>query len=285
MQVHITKQARQLVKKIPGALHTKLLLSAYHAPLPVILRSRRKMAAYKDKYKGKRCFIIGNGPSLCADDLEKIKGEYSFAANRIYKIYQQTGWRPTFYCVQDENVLVEMGREAFLQAANQSEATFVRMHSYPKIQDICKKAHSLAFVPIWYFPLNTFKAPFTKHADKYIFDGSTVTYMSMQLAAYMGFKDIYLLGVDHNFPYRTLKDGKVVINDLSLSSHFYDGAENNIGKQAHKRRANDHEYVTNSYQSAENYSRWDGSFRIWNATRGGILEVFGRVDLDEVLGR
>ena len=32
---------------------------------------------------GKRCFIIGNGPSLRVEDLEKIKDEYTFAANRM----------------------------------------------------------------------------------------------------------------------------------------------------------------------------------------------------------
>ena len=37
----------------------------------------------QNKYEGKRCFIIGNGPSLTPEDLDRIKDEYSFASNRF----------------------------------------------------------------------------------------------------------------------------------------------------------------------------------------------------------
>ena len=39
--------------------------------------------SFKNRYLGKRCFIIGNGPSLTGDDLSSIANEYSFAANKI----------------------------------------------------------------------------------------------------------------------------------------------------------------------------------------------------------
>ena len=46
-----------------------------------------KIKKLKDNYIGKRCFIIGNGPSLRIEDLNCLKGEYTFAANRIYEIF------------------------------------------------------------------------------------------------------------------------------------------------------------------------------------------------------
>lgn len=275
---------KQLIIKIPGGWNCKTLLDAFHAPLPVIWSSHRKILKYKGKYKGKRCFVIGNGPSLTAEDLNKIKGEYSFAANRIYNIFSQTGWRPTFYCVQDENVLLEMNKQDVINTTHASMATFIRLHGYAKIRDICNEFKQLIFVPIWLYTLkNSYRAPFSKRAEKYVFDGTTVTYMSLQLAAYMGFSEIYLLGVDNNMPFRWTRDGKIIENDLKLASHFYDGAENNTGEQAWLRRASYYDFVTGSYQTAENYSRKDGTFRIYNATRGGILEAFERVDLDEVM--
>ena len=60
-----------------------------------------RLIRYKDKHLGQRCFIIGNGPSLKAKDLDKIKGEFSFGANMIYKIFPETNWRPTYYFVED----------------------------------------------------------------------------------------------------------------------------------------------------------------------------------------
>ncbi|HJD45240.1 MAG TPA: hypothetical protein H9909_00215, partial [Candidatus Mediterraneibacter norfolkensis] len=55
----------------------------------------------KNKHKGERCFVIGNGPSLTAEDLELLKGEITFAANRIYMLFDRTDWRPTYYFCAD----------------------------------------------------------------------------------------------------------------------------------------------------------------------------------------
>ena len=67
----------------------------------------KRLTAYKGKYAGKRCFLIGNGPSLRAEDLTKLheSGEVTFAFNRIYNIFDKTPWRPTFYISQDEKML------------------------------------------------------------------------------------------------------------------------------------------------------------------------------------
>lgn len=62
----------------------------------------------KGIHAGKRCFIIGNGPSLCAEDLDKLKDEYTFAANRIYEIFYLTEWRPTYYFVVDVPIRPEV---------------------------------------------------------------------------------------------------------------------------------------------------------------------------------
>lgn len=274
---------KKLLAKIPGALQFRYFLDAFGAPLSVILKNHKAILNFKNKYAGQRCFIIGNGPSLKAEDLDKIQGEYSFAANRIYKIFSKTDWRPTFYCVQDENVLLEMDKNDMINTANAGDAAFLRMHSYSKMHGRSEEIKNLIFVPIWYFPKRSWRSPFSKAAEKYIFDGWTVTYMSMQLAAFMGFSEIYLLGVDNNMPYHLNRDGEIIVNDLSVASHFYDGVENNIGEDGYKRRTSNYEFVTNSYQSAEEYSRKHGIFRIYNATRGGILEVFERVNFDEVV--
>lgn len=274
---------KKILAKIPGALKLRYLLSAFRAPLNIILSSKKHLSKYKNKYTGKRCFIIGNGPSLKAEDLDKIKDEISFAANRIYNIFSQTSWRPTFYCIQDENMLLEMDKRDLIDMADMAEMTFIRLHSFHKVKRRQIKISKLIYVPIWNYAMKLSRIPFTKHAGKYIYDGSTVTYMSMQLAAYMGFSEIYLLGVDHNFPYKSTRDKEIVVNDLSVASHFYDGAENNFGENAHMRRTFNEEFVTCSYEAAEEYSRKDGTFRIYNATRGGKLEVFERVDLDDIV--
>ena len=81
------------------------LLSSFFVNILGLAKSTRKnLEQCKNKYKGKRCFIIGNGPSLTKEDLEKLKGEYTFASNKIYKLFDKTSWRPDFYAIFDENV-------------------------------------------------------------------------------------------------------------------------------------------------------------------------------------
>ncbi len=271
---------KDLLKKLPFLYKTVAIISAYRASPRAIHSYRKSIKKYKDCYQGRRCFIIGNGPSLKAEDLDKLKGEISFAANRIYKMYDKTEWRPTFYCVQDENVMRKMGEADVIAASKESQATWVRMHCFSEIRNMYRSLKNLLFVPI--VICGDAGIRFTSRADRYIYDGTTVTYMAMELAAYMGFEKIYLLGVDHSFPYSMDRKGNIIVNDLNQASHFYDSAENNKGEDAWKNRTDCHELQEEAYQAAEDYSRSHG-FRIYNATRGGKLEIFERVKLEDLL--
>ncbi len=49
-----------------------------------------KLSEYKDKYKGRSCFVIGTGPSLTVEDLNAIANEYTFASNSIFRYFDKT---------------------------------------------------------------------------------------------------------------------------------------------------------------------------------------------------
>ena len=69
----------------------------------------KQLKCFKNIHEGETCFIIGNGPSLNSDDLEKIykKCIPTFAFNRIYLMFDNTNWRPSYYISQDEKMLTE----------------------------------------------------------------------------------------------------------------------------------------------------------------------------------
>ena len=229
----------------------------------------KNLKKLKNKYWGKRCFIIGNGPSLSAQDLECLEKEYTFAFNRIYYIFEQTKWRPTFYCTQDEKIVRN------------------------SIQDIKKQIDTeYIFAPInlkWYYGLNLEtqyyfnqkqaeseeKCPdFSENISHEIGVGNTVVYTAIQLAVYMGFKKIYLLGVDHSFHISQNKDGNIVIDpnakDYFCKDYNKDKEELFIPKL---------DVSTLSYIAAQKYAETH-EVEIFNATRGGKLEVFPRVEFD-----
>ena len=102
----------------------------------------------------------------------------------------------------------------------------------------------------------------------------TVTYVLIQIAVYMGFKEIYLLGVDHSFSRELLPDGSLKIND-GVINYF----------QSNYSKSNDTpariKHMDLAYMQARMYCELNG-IRICNATRGGKLEIFERVDFDKL---
>lgn len=220
-----------------------------------------KLQDYKNIHNGERCFIIATGPSLTMEDIEKLKGEYTFSMNSICKLYDQTDWRPTYFAIQD--------REVFASLHN-----VIRKHKEVPvfIGDNIKWKNKRE--PDWInFPLDSmyhaydiqigkYHAKFSDDAYKIVYDGYSIAYSCVELAVYMGFKEIYLLGTDCTY--------------MGPKEHFVDsGVEDRSRKFATPK-------LVTAYEAAKEYAD-KHNIKIYNATRGGVLEVFPRVDLDEVL--
>lgn len=262
--INIIRDKYLLVKEAYRACNgfSKLYWDNYH-----------KIKRLKKRYNG-RCFIIGNGPSLSVSDLELIKNEYCFASNRIYKIYDQTTWRPTFYCLTDYKFFKQSDlREEIISASKESDIAFFQL-------DANKNKHLSHLLNIVMVPLVSQiwrdRASFSTRPENFVYNGYTVTYMAIQLAVYMGFTEIYLIGCDNNYPYRKTMDGLVVKNESATSGHFYEESKSESS-------SNYYDFVTKSYRNAEIYSQKKNKFKIYNATRGGVLEEFERVLLEDVL--
>ncbi|MCR4817539.1 MAG: DUF115 domain-containing protein [Fretibacterium sp.] len=274
-------------KVLTGECVDDLLFDPDWAHADEVLRS------YKNKYKGERCFIIGNGPSLCAEDLDKIKGEYSFAANRIYLIFDETEWRPTFLTLMDKPYSLEYLRELNAVPVEMKFSTINRnAKMYPLDGAIPVRIEHNA----GYWIQKGSLPPFSNDAVKCVHSGMTSTYISLQLAVYMGFKEIVLLGVDHQYKYqwsisqnirqnpekyfdKTLRGESREMTEVK-SDHF--GTKYNKGRSIDVGGVYCTQEVTLAYLAARNYAK-EHHIRIINATRGGKLEVFQRMSLEKVL--
>lgn len=233
-------------------------------------RSRIKIAAEKDKYLGKRCFIIGNGPSLTSDDLDALKDEVTFASNRIFKMFDKTDWRPTYYAILDESIACDDDVPPNVNALD-CELKFIRKQGW----FVCRAIKNPCFLHTWYGGQYVGNPEFSADLTKGIYTIATVTYSLIQIARYMGFSEIYLIGVDHKYANERKQDGSIVKNE-GIKSYF--GKQENLEKKVVAATWE----MEKAYQYAEDYSRKNG-FRIYNATRGGYLEVFERVDFDEII--
>ena len=235
---------------------------------------RKEFLGLKDIHKGKRCFIIGNGPSLTAKDLTLISDEYSFAANRIFYMFDKTNWRPTYYCAQDEVVIDDIIRD-FDTMLNQSRKLFLISGCYNKVDQIVRDSNNALFFYAHYGSAHKVRE-FSDDISKFISGGSTVTYSAIQIAVYMGFSEIYLLGVDHNYSMKSIDKGNnISTNDVKES--YFEGMPTTI-KVTNPNTDN----ATLSFMKAKEFCDSHG-VTIMNATRGGKLEVFPRIKLEDIL--
>ena len=127
-----------------------------------------------------------------------------------------------------------------------------------------------------YYPAN---ASFSKDICQCIAQGYTVTYGAIQLAVYMGFKEIYLIGVDHNYNITRDANGRPV-KTASAQKDYTDGMSDYVNIKNLPRI----EESTIAYETADTVTRKTG-VRIYNATRGGKLDAFERVDLDKIISK
>lgn len=212
---------------------------------------------YKDKHRGQKCFIVATGPSLKASDLDLISKNdvTSFSVNSIFKIFDKTQWRPTYYVIDDykaiekyEYVIDSVAKDAvFIGDTFWKEKVFDGNIYYHHIHHECYTNR-----------LPKFSEDFAQKS--YI--GYTVVYSCIQLAAYMGFSEIYLIGTDCNY----------VIG--SKNNYFWASSEKDMMNH-------EMDKIFMGYQAAKRYADAHG-IKIWNATRGGNLEIFDRISIDEI---
>lgn len=227
-----------------------------------------KLKKLKDIHKGERCFIIGTGPSLKIADLEVLKNEYTFAPNRIYELLDNTDWYPTYYMCQDHKIIQTFADKI---KSIKSKLSFLPVNYKNEFND--SKYYFFVLKEQLYYPTD---APFSKEVSRFIGQGYTVTYGAIQMAIYMGFSEIFLLGIDHN--YNIIRDAKGRPVRVENGSDNYSQGMVNYMDMKNLPRV---EESTIAYETAEKISRKMG-VRIYNATRGGKLDVFERVDFDSI---
>ncbi len=228
----------------------------------VEFKSYRKIKDFKAKYKNERCFIVATGPSLTFEDLEKLKDEKTFGMNSLVKILNQTQWKPTYYGIQDVKVYEKLEHDILNSNLNTVFIGNIIANSYQFPDGIVYPLH---FLNHRYGATQTYNTKFSGDAYSIVYDGYSITYSLLQIAVYMGFNEIYLLGCDCNY-----SDDKA--KQHFVESGHYDPAYKTAGER-----------MIAAYEVAKEYADKRG-IKIYNATRGGMLEVFQRVDLDEVLG-
>ncbi|MBR3241541.1 MAG: DUF115 domain-containing protein [Parasporobacterium sp.] len=230
----------------------------------------RNIRRFKNIGKGKPCVVIGNGPSLRIEDLTKMHelNIDTFACNRIHLVFSKTPWRPTYYFMSDEKLL-ESDRGVLKDAPD-------AICFYPE-----KAKDKVSGGNIYHNLLFDYEneGHFSTDAAKGVYAGSSVTTEMLQFAYYLGYNEIYMIGVD--FSYNTTQKNDDRTYTYSGEKNYFIEGYMKPGEVADMPniRAN-----LLAFQAAREEVEKNGRI-IMNATRGGKLEVFERVSLDELFER
>ena len=228
--------------------------------------SAKRLNSFRNLYRGRRCFIIGNGPSLKKMDLSPLKDEITFGLNRFYLLFEKIGFCSSFMVAVNELVVEQCAKEISALAI----PTFINIKSNNHIS----LNRNTMFIQCLGSPKT---GPwFSSDLKKGICTGGTVTYVAMQIAYFMGFEQVILIGVDHSFVTKG-EPHRVVVTQESDPNHF---DPNYFGK-GFKWQLPDLERSELSYRIAKfHYER--NKREILDATVEGKLDIFPKVDYENL---
>lgn len=270
--IYLPTERIALIDRIIGVEHVSKI---YREDLDAIYRP--KLRALREKYKDHdRCFLIGNGPSLNRTDLSVLKDEVTFAVNGFFLKARDLDWKPTFYLVEDH--LVAEDRAFWINQFDGPTKLFPAYlgYSFPAGEDTIFYNHR----PRKSFPHGF---DFSMEADKITYTGCTVTFSMMQIAAYLGFKEIYLIGVDasYDIPADTQQGTDYSVGVLDMKSDDPNHFDPNYFGKGFRWHDPQVQQMVEAYREAKRCL--DGTpQKIINATVGGMLEVFERRSFQEI---
>ena len=214
-----------------------------------------------NKHLGERCFIVATGPSLKQTNLSLIKDEVMFGVNNLFMGFHEFDIKPEYWVVADAKIFEKYAKDLlhlYTTLFLTDGAGQLFLHKLKKYVKYLECAHSNLFMIVTR-PLSDMKS--TKEFSTDIIkgvNGGMVTLSCLQIAYYLGFKEVYLLGCDCSSKGKHYDNKVDVENKEDYWEHFF-----------------------KLYEVCKKVYEQDNR-KIYNSTVGGNLEVFERIKLEDL---
>jgi hypothetical protein len=230
----------------------------------------------KGRHKGRRAFIIGNGPSMREEYFDLLKGEVCFGFNSIYRVFENTTWRPDYLLVHDP-VLAQNLKNDFVFDPRTT------VLAGENIRGVLGDDRSITYYAMPFRIDANEKPTFRTRLTKGVQPGSTIVYIGLQFAWYMGIREFYMLGIDLEYSLKDLETlgqydrHKVVKGDFS-GSYFHKSME----PGEHPSMLPDVDGMKLAMLAARDFIGSKGG-RIYNAAPASPMNIFPRASINEVV--
>lgn len=253
-----------------GAMERVGLRGLFYAWYRATRKPVKTMRSFRDLHRGQRCFILGTGPSLKEIDPAPLRGEVTFGMNAGFLVNDWLGFEPTYYAV-DEFLVYHDRFQDIKEHVVDSTCFFpvqFECHGFNRQNHhYVRTLYELDGRGDW--------PAFSNDASRLVWCGGTATYFCLQLAWFMGFQEVVLLGMDHSYarPPDLIERG----DEWTSQSPDVNHCHPDYFGPGYRWRDPRTDRMEKAYQAARrSFER--GGRRIVNASVGGKLEVFDRVD-------
>jgi hypothetical protein len=226
---------------------------------------RKRLFKYKDYHKGEDCFIIGNGPSIGKMDLMNLNNFHLISLNKSHLLKEQFGLSFSYHVCVDDEILDQM--LPIIESNSIGCSSFISQRDLRKPLKDLPHINRLFTTELWSF-YTDITMPISV--------GYTVTFVALQLAYFMGFKRIFLLGIDHSWK-TAYSPNSLIFFEGDDDNHFH--PEYSKGGMWH---SPDKEGNEASYSLAKHFYKNNGR-EIIDATVDGKLFIFPKMKFNEVL--
>lgn len=260
---------------------------------PALKASLEGNSAFRYRHQGQRCFVLATGPSIREQDLTCLAGETCIAVSHFFLHKDIDVIRPRYHVLAPYHPpftfdAIRKVFDGFIERYSGYDidyffgfspyqySIYAFLKQFPEYQ--FPNAHFINYMGSAQLDESNVHNPDMWDMTKTPFAVRTVVYSAIQLAVYMGFVEIYLLGCDHDY----LSDIQRVTNH-----HFYK-EEDGVSDVEHlktfttERWFEEYYYRWKQYRLMREYLESKG-VEIYNATKGGMLDVFTRVNLSDIL--
>jgi len=259
----------------------ELLIKVHRLVVSTVLpdQNTKKWRKLKDKFKGKRIFLIGNGPSLNETPLYLLKNDIALCFNRFSLLHERLNWMPTFFMCIDPEVLPDISNDINANLDSYKYAMFHSLHA----DNIDKKDNVYFVHPPIRIPFFS-KGLLFSDEPPIVGAGGTVAYIGLQMLYYLGFAEVYLIGVDQNYVIHTTaktnKGIKIESQHDDDPNHF-DPRYFGKGRKYHQPVEATQIKMIKAFERAKEAADSKGVV-VKNAGVGGMLEVFDRVKIEDL---
>lgn len=236
----------------------------------------RRNAELRHRYAGRRCFVIGNGPSLKQMPLERLRGEAILTVND-FLLHAPPGLTPLCHTIIDGAYFGDGPERATLtgtaERVSPETMTFFLLQHRRHVEGLYRDPR---------FVLAVGDIDTNRNGDltRAIPGLQTVANFSILIALYLGFSKIYVIGCDMSF----LSD-IVAVNPLRIRlNHFFDERDPTVDLGA---KGWDYASYARAILRMFDGFRFVGQLagpgqQVFNAGVGGLLDVYPRVDFDSL---